>query len=180
MYIITDEEVIQKEIDGRGKGTAKEGRRRRRESRKTQQKLRPLFPFLLASLPSPPFSIIHPLSQLFPMGPQGQKFLDLPENYKDDSSVNLIEDYVMNFSFQEKDSYFLTFGQISSSGQSINHILLGKVRANRDQTPCFKRHNPGMLIYPRKLQPNQLHGPGLCCHCSLELSASENGVQSTG
>ena len=57
----------------------------------------------------------------------------------------------MNCSFQEKYSYFLHFGQIFSSEQSINHIIMGKVRANGDQASCFKRHNPEMLIDPRKL-----------------------------
>lgn len=59
---------------------------RKGQRMKTEQRLRSFFssfPF-----PSLPFSIIHLLIQLFLIGPQGQKLLNLSKSCKDDSSVN--------------------------------------------------------------------------------------------
>lgn len=79
---------------GRGKRTTEGAGGGGREGK--QQKLRSLF--LPTSLPSLSFCILHLLIQLVPMEHQGRKFLDLPNNYKDDSSVNsTLLDYELQF-----------------------------------------------------------------------------------
>lgn len=138
-----------KEVRGERRLQKRRQRRREKEGTKTEAPISFFLFYLLLFLSFPSWSFISSL--IFPLWDLSNRISWTSSGtVKITHLLPIILYYIINFSFQDKGSRFLHFGQRSSSEQAISHTLVSKVRAKGDLAPCFKRHNRETLTHTPK------------------------------